>query len=137
MTGCKYCDKGPEMDAVGLEVCALSVSTVYMFREQSYPGRLIIACDEHVADIIDLPEDKRAAFLDDVAKAAKALRKAFNPGKINYGAFGDTVPHLHFHLVPKYEGGPDWGGMFQMNPGKKNCTDAELAPVMEKFKAAL
>ncbi|MFQ8729698.1 MAG: HIT family protein [Enterocloster bolteae] len=35
---------------------------------------------------------------------ARAVHKVFQPDKVNYGAYGDTGHHLHFHIVPKYEG---------------------------------
>ena len=41
------------------------------------------------------------------------------------------------HLVPKYEGGDEWGGVFQMNPGKVYLTEEEYAEMIEKIKANL
>ena len=38
---------------------------------------------------------------------------AVNPDKVNYATYGDKVSHLHVHVVPKYENGPDWGGPFK------------------------
>ena len=65
-------------------------------------------------------EERLALFalelLDDVARVARALHAAFHPKKVNYGAYGDTGRHLHFHLVPKYESGFEYGGVFEMNP---------------------
>ena len=51
------------------------------------------------------------------------MQKAFQPEKINYGAYSDKLSHLHFHLAPKYVDGPDYGGIFQMNPGNVYLTD--------------
>ena len=67
-----------------------------------------------------------------MAKAARAIHKVYRPNKVNYGAYGDTGCHLHMHLVPKYEGGPEWGGVFEMNPGKVLLTDAEYEEIAEK-----
>ena len=61
----------------------------------------------------------------------------FSPDKVNYGAYGDTGCHLHMHLVPKYKDEYEWGGVFEMNPGKTLLTDAEYAEMIEKIKAAL
>ena len=55
----------------------------------------------------------------------------------NYGAYGDTGHHLHFHLVPKYKDEFEWGGVFLMNPDRKYLTDAEYSEMIEKIKAAL
>ena len=65
------------------------------------------------------------------------LQKVFNPQKINYGAYSDKLSHLHFPLAPKYEGGPDFGGTFTMNPQKVYLTDAEYQDMVEKIKEAL
>ena len=56
---------------------------------------------------------------------------------MNYGAYGDTGHHLHFHLVPKYTDEYEWGGTFEMNPGKKFLSDEEYAEMIEKIKAGL
>ena len=114
-----------------IPIAKLSVSRVFLFREQTYKGRCLVAYDEHINDINELPIDKRNAFMDDVCKVTSAMQKAFNPDKINYGAYSDKLSHLHFHLIPKYEGGPDWGGVFQMNPGKVYLSDAETQEMIE------
>ena len=55
----------------------------------------------------------------DVRRVAGALHRAFSPDKINFGAYGDTMHHLHFHLVPKYADDPfEFGDVFAMNPGR-------------------
>ena len=55
--------------------------------------------------------------MEDVSHVAEILHELFHPDKINFGAYGDTMHHLHFHLVPKYKDGFEWGGVFAMNPG--------------------
>ncbi len=134
---CHYCQKGAALDVFVLEIEKLSVSTLYLFREQSHPGRVIVAYDEHVGDITDLPDDKRNALFADIAKASRAVKAAFKPDKINYASFGDTLQHIHFHLVPKYRDGFEWGGVFAMNPQKTVPTDAEYAEMIAKIRAAL
>lgn len=62
---CFYCDKDEAMDAIGIEVAKLSVSTMYLFREQSHPGRVIVAYDQHVSELVDLRADQRDAFFSD------------------------------------------------------------------------
>lgn len=134
---CNYCEKNDAHAAYAYEITALPESVLYLFREQSHPGRLIVAHKDHVADLMDLDDARRDAYFADVAKAAKALKKAFNPDKINYAAYGDLVPHLHFHLVPKYRDQFEWGGTFAMNPQEKVLSDAECEAVAEKIRAAL
>ena len=134
---CAYCMRGELLDKFGFFICDLQVSSLILFKEQSKPGRVIVAYKDHVSEIIDISEEERNLFMADVARAAKALHAAFQPNKVNYGAYGDTGCHLHMHLVPKYEGGDEWGSVFQMNPDKVYLTDAEYEEMIEKIKANL
>ena len=134
---CAYCMRGELLDKFGIFICDLEVSSLILFKEQSKPGRVIVAYKDHVSEIVNISEEERNLFMADVTRAAKALHAAFKPNKVNYGAYGDTGCHLHMHLVPKYEGGDEWGGIFQMNPGKVYLSDAEYAEMIEKIKANL
>lgn len=134
---CLYCQNNETLHSLMIEVAKLSVSRLFIFKEQTYHGRCLVAYDEHVDDLNLLSDEKRDAFMADVAKATRAMQKVFNPDKINYGAYSDTLSHLHFHLVPKYVGGPDFGGVFQMNPKKVYLSDKEYTEMAEALKKAL
>lgn len=136
-TNCGYCMRGELLDQFGIFICDLEVSSLILFKEQSKPGRVIVAYKDHVSEIVNISDEERNLFFADVNRVAKALHAAFHPKKVNYGAYGDTGCHLHFHLVPKYEGGDEYGGVFQMNPGKVYLTDEEYAEMIEKIKANL
>ena len=134
---CGYCMRGELLEKFGIFICELDVSSLILFKEQSKPGRCIVAYKDHVSEIVNISDEERNAVMADVTRVAKALHAAFKPNKVNYGAYGDTGCHLHMHLVPKYEGGDEWGGIFQMNPGKVYLTDEEYAEMIEKIKANL
>lgn len=134
---CFYCVKDSRLTDLMIKVCDLEASTLYMFKEQTYKGRLLVAYKEHASEICDLTDEERNTFMKDVARAAQAMHKVFSPAKVNYGAYGDTMKHLHYHLVPKYENGPDFGSVFQMNPRAVYLTDAEYNEMIEKVKAHL
>ena len=134
---CGYCMGGELLDSFGIPICELSVSRLILFREQSHPGRCIVAYKDHVSEITDISAGERAAFIEDIARAAKAIHAAFRPEKVNYGAYGDTGCHLHVHLVPKYRDGFEWGGVFAMNPDRTKLSDAEYTGMIEKIKANL
>ena len=134
---CLYCTNNEVQHELMIEVAHLRVSRLFIFKEQTYHGRCLVAYDRHVGDLNLLSDEERNLFMADVAQATRAMQKVFNPEKINYGAYADTLEHLHFHLAPKYVGGPDFGGTFQMNPKQVYLTDAEYAEMAEKLKAAL
>lgn len=134
---CLYCQRNDLQESIMIEMCDLSVSTLFLFKEQSHPGRCIVAYKDHVKELFELSETERNAFIADVCQAAAAIQKAFSPEKMNYGAYSDKLPHLHMHLVPKYEGGFEFGGIFEMNPQKVYLTDDEYNTVIEKIVKAL
>lgn len=134
---CIYCTKHEAREAIMIHICDLSVSKAFLFKEQTYHGRCLVAYNEHVNDLNELSDEQRNAFMADVAKVTRAMQKLFNPEKINYGAYSDKLSHLHFHLAPKYVDGPDYGGTFQMNPGKVYLTDEEYAKMVADLRAEL
>jgi len=125
------------LDPFGIFICELPASVLVLFKEQSHLGRCIVAAKDHKSEIVDMTPEETSAFYGDVRRVAAAVRKAFQPDKINYGSYGDTSGHCHVHIVPKYRDGFEWGGTFAMNPDKKYLSDAEYKDVIAKIKAAL
>ena len=134
---CGYCVGGEPLAKFGIKICDLEASQLVLFKEQSHPGRVIVAYKDHISEPVDISPEDRAAYFEDVAKVAKAIHKAFRPDKINYGAYGDGGSHLHFHLVPKYKDQFEWGTPFVMNPGRVTLSDEEYEEVIRKIKDAL
>lgn len=134
---CSYCAEGALVAEFGIKICELPASKVYLFKEQSHKGRVIVASKYHVSEITELTAEERAAFFEDVNHVSEAIHKAFNPDKVNYGAYGDTGHHLHFHLVPKYKDGYEWGGVFLMNPKEKFLSDEEYDALISEIKKYL
>ena len=134
---CGYCMRGELLDAFGIFICDLQVSSLILFKEQSHKGRCIVAYKDHVSELVDISPEERALFMEDIAKASNAIHKAFGPKKGNYGAYGDTGCHLHMHLVPKYEDEFEWGDVFAMNPGRTYLTDAAYAAIIDAIKENL
>ena len=134
---CAYCVGGELLDKFGIKICDLNVSQLVLFKEQSHRGRCVVAYKDHVSELVNISEEERTAFMNDVVRVSNAIHKAFNPDKVNYGAYGDTGCHLHMHLVPKYKDGFEWGGTFEMNPGKTLLTDEEYQEIIDKIKANL
>ncbi|WP_291526838.1 HIT family protein [Bifidobacterium sp. UBA744] len=135
---CSYCDEGALLDEFGIKIMDLPASKLVLFKEQSHPGRVIVASKFHVGEITELSQEDRAAFFEDVNRVAEAVHKLFNPDKVNYGAYGDTGRHLHFHLVPKYQSDPfEWGSTFAMNPNRTYLTAAEYDEMIAKYREAL
>ncbi len=134
---CLYCQRNDLQHSLMIEICDLKVSTLFLFKEQSYPGRCVIAYKDHVNELFELSEIERNLFMADVCNVAQAIQKAFLPNKINYGAYSDKLPHLHFHIVPKYENGLTYGSTFEMNSQKVYLSDSEYVEIIEKIVNSL
>ena len=96
-----------------------------------------MAHKKHVGDMTELTPEERNAYFADIARVSKALQEVFQPQKINYGAYGDTGHHLHFHLVPKYRDEYEWGNVFAMNPERKYCSQEEYDILVNEIRAAI
>jgi diadenosine tetraphosphate (Ap4A) HIT family hydrolase len=136
---CIYCAKDQRLTDLMIEICELDAAILYLFKEQTYKGRCVVVYKkEHKKEIFELSPEERSLFSNDVARAAKAVSTAFKPGKINYGAYGDKMPHIHFHIVPKYEDAPKWGSTFDMMPEEKvYLNDSEYAKIINNIKSNL
>jgi diadenosine tetraphosphate (Ap4A) HIT family hydrolase len=134
---CLYCQNNETLHRLMIKICDLKVSQLFLFKEQSHPGRCNVVYNGHGVDFHELDNEQRNAFILDIATVAKAIATSFHPDKINYGSYADTLSHLHFHIVPKYKDGYGFGGVFEMNPQKINLNTEEYAAIIEKIKIAL
>ena len=104
---------------------------------QVNPGHVLVAVKKHVENIFVLEDGQAAAVFRAAARVARAIRGAFEPQGLsvyqaNGAAAGQTVLHLHIHLVPRYEG----DGMALTWP-VKNPPREKLLEYAEKIRAKL
>lgn len=135
---CMYCEPNETLHNLMTYICEVEGHKLYFFKNQSYAGRCILAYKDHVRCVDELSEADCGAYFAAVNRVTKALKSLYNPHQINIGTFGDTAGHIHCHIVPKYEGGLDFGKMFQMMPETTvTLTEDETTGAIEKIKAAL
>lgn len=73
------------------------------------PGHTLVIPQRHVASLFDTTPDERAAMFELLEMAKRQLQLEFSPAGYNIGindgpAAGQTVGHLHIHLIPRYPG---------------------------------
>lgn len=76
---CLYCQNNETLHDLMIEVAKLSVSRVFIFKEQTYHGRCLVAYKDHVDDLNLLSDEERNAFMADVAKVTRAMQKGIQP----------------------------------------------------------
>jgi diadenosine tetraphosphate (Ap4A) HIT family hydrolase len=65
-------------------------------------GYVCLVAKRHVREPFELPASERAVFWRDVDSVAAALDGGLRPDKMNYEIHGNTIPHLHVHLLPRW-----------------------------------
>jgi diadenosine tetraphosphate (Ap4A) HIT family hydrolase len=91
-----------------LRIVEMEHSFVVLNRDQFFPGYTLLFTKQHVTELFHLDHVVRSALMDEVSTVAKALHTQFQPDKINYELLGNMVPHIHWHLVPRFAQDPLW-----------------------------
>jgi len=108
MTDCGLCR--PAGDEYRRPIAGLAVSTLFLKRDQRYRGACVLVyAAGHVASIDRLSADAFDAAMRDLHRAARAVVAAVAPDHVNYLSLGNVVPHLHWHIVPRYRDDGRWG----------------------------
>jgi len=102
---CPVCDLirlEKQEDEHMIRICDLTISRLYLAKNQFVQGYCILICRRHVIEPYELSTAERSSYFDDLAQTASALQKVFNADKMNYNILGNVVPHLHAHILPRY-----------------------------------
>jgi diadenosine tetraphosphate (Ap4A) HIT family hydrolase len=95
-------------DHADLQITELEHSFVVLNRDQFFPGYTLLFTKQHVTELFHLDRNVRSGLMEEVSAVAGALFSVFKPEKINYELLGNMVPHIHWHLVPRYSDEPLW-----------------------------
>jgi diadenosine tetraphosphate (Ap4A) HIT family hydrolase len=75
---------------------------VVLIDDDNYPGFCRVIWQDHVKEVTDLPELDRMLLMDVLWQVELVVREVMQPEKINLASFGNMVPHLHWHVIPRY-----------------------------------
>lgn len=70
--------------------------------DAAYPGFTRVIWTKHVIEMTDLGAEEQSALMRAVFLVESIQRKILQPHKINLAAFGNVVPHLHWHIIPRW-----------------------------------
>jgi diadenosine tetraphosphate (Ap4A) HIT family hydrolase len=97
-----------------------------------HPAFYRVICNRHVREFSDLPGAQRARCMDLVCAIEQVLIARLKPTKINLAAFGNMVPHLHWHVMARF----DWDSHFP-NPIWGARTREPGQPAVERLAVGL
>jgi diadenosine tetraphosphate (Ap4A) HIT family hydrolase len=106
---CVYCDRVSESVVWSDAHCR-----VLQVTDAKFAGLCRVVWNRHVAEFSDLDDAARVHVMRVVAAVENGLRELLQPDKINLASLGTAVPHLHWHVVPRYRDDshfpePIWG----------------------------
>jgi diadenosine tetraphosphate (Ap4A) HIT family hydrolase len=99
---CPICRDGVPFDVI----CDLKATWITAAAAAPLPGYVCVVSKRHVVEPFQLQPADSAAFWADGMHVAQALSAELRPARINYEIHGNTIPHLHLHIYPRYRGDP-------------------------------
>lgn len=137
MPGCPLC-AGPG----GEPVWADDLLRVILPDEPDYPGFTRVVWHAHVAEMTDLGPAERDRLMAVVWAVEQAQRDALSPDKVNLASFGNVVPHLHWHVIPRWREDrhfpqPVWGAPAQGRDREVDAARALARSRMPAYRSAL
>lgn len=106
---CPFCDKAARLHDPPADklVAQFTHSIAILAPWQFFTGYCILISRVHATELFELPDDTRRGLFDEMTLLARALHAEFRPRKLNYELLGNQVPHIHWHLIPRYDSDPD------------------------------
>jgi diadenosine tetraphosphate (Ap4A) HIT family hydrolase len=129
---CAICERGAPLDVIA----ELEATWVTAPAEAPLPGYACVVSKRHVVEPFNLPGDELAAFWREAMVVARVLHEFLEPAKMNYEIHGNTIPHLHMHLYPRFAGDPYEGGPIDHAKGSFVRSDTELERLRTAIAAA-
>lgn len=130
---CRRWEDEPELRIIELEHCFVQLN-----RDQFFPGYCFVFTREHLTELFHLAPKLRQSIIEEVNRVAAALFQAYKPTKMNYELLGNMVPHMHWHLIPRFSSEPLWPRPIWSEPHTtKILTPEQYRTEIERINRAL
>ena len=122
------CAQGrPDETEYGVRIFAGEVSDAYLQKAGIQRGyTIVIWRGRHVAEPTELSPEEATAYWLELVEVGRALEQHLKPVKMNYDLLGNSLPHLHTHVVPRYSDDPKPGWPFPFPEEEQPPLDEEL-----------
>ena len=123
-------------------VARLTASSWYLPHNQTYRGHGVLVFDpRHATRLDELTASEWQAYAADLHRVAKAIVAICKPDHLNVESLGNLMPHLHWHVIPRYRndgrwGQPIWAQSADGQPDRRLDAD-ERAGLLRELAAAL
>ena len=105
-------------------------------QEAGFPAFYRVVWNAHVAEFSDLAATDRVHCMEAVTMVEQALRQHLSPTKVNIAALGNMVPHLHWHVIARFDWdshfpAPVWAAAQRPSPAAQEAAVRALLPALE------
>ena len=137
--GCSFDAPRPEVTASWELVRSLTVSSWYLPFDQTYRGHGVLVFDSrHATRIDELTTAEWHAYAADLHRVSAAIVAACKPDHLNVASLGNVMPHLHWHVIPRYKKDGRWGQPIWTPEAKeRRLPDDDRARLLAALRAAL
>lgn len=96
---------------------------VILVDDDDYPGYCRVIWQQHIAEMTDLSVEQRQHIMSVTYLVERFMRETLLPHKVNLASLGNMVPHLHWHVIPRYQDDahfpqPVWGARQRVADGR-------------------
>lgn len=106
---CPFCQPYQASNPFSLKIADLGVSSLYLSRNQTYRGCCLLVFNaRHATGLEKLSAGEYNRLMNDLRRSALAVSETARPDHMNYATLGNVIPHLHFHIIPRYKNDPRW-----------------------------
>jgi diadenosine tetraphosphate (Ap4A) HIT family hydrolase len=131
-TACEFCDS-----AGGTLLWQDDFCRVVRADEPDYPGFCRVILARHVREMTDLAEPERERLMRVVFAVERAVRDAMAPHKMNVASLGNMVPHVHWHVIPRFSDDRHFPGPVWAAPRREAAPNPPRAARAEDIGALL
>jgi diadenosine tetraphosphate (Ap4A) HIT family hydrolase len=126
-SGCELCNPAAQQVLWHDGFCR-----VVLVDDPDHPGYCRVILEQHMSEMTDLTAPERARLMDVVFATEAALREVLAPDKINLASLGNAVPHVHWHVIPRFRDDRHFPNPIWAEP----CRDATARPTPEGDRLA-
>ena len=94
---CELCNGAGGLLLWGDDFCR-----VVLIDDKDYSGFCRVILNRHIKEMTDLNATERARLMHTVFAVETVVRESAAPDKINLACLGNVVPHLHWHVIPRW-----------------------------------
>ena len=134
MCSCPLCQPSPHTILWQDDFCR-----VVLLQDTDYPAYCRVELIAHIKEMSDLAPPDRARTMKVVFAVETAVREVMQPDKINLASLGNKTPHMHWHVIPRFETdkhfpNSHWGEAVR-NAQPSSLTTVQIDTLTEKIKA--